>query len=78
MEKLVMNAWVKAQIAKQKVKDLFFSEDGGADSIIIAVIIIVVVVALAIIFKDTIAGWFNGLIEEGDELMSTDFTNVSQ
>lgn len=61
---LAFNAWVKAQMAKQKIKDHFSSEEGGADSIIIAVIIIIVVIALAVIFRKQIFGWFDKLSSE--------------
>lgn len=75
---LAFNAWVKAQITKQKIKDHFSSEEGGADSIIIAVIIIIVVIALAVVFRDQIFGWFKRLSQQADgAITSADFTNTN-
>lgn len=75
MEKLMFKAWVKAQSAKQRAKEgvrnLFASEDGGADGIIIAVIIIIIVVALGIAFREQIGKWINTLFGNAtDEINS--------
>ena len=75
MNKIMFNAWVKAQMAKQSVKDYMKSEKGGADTIIIAVMIILVVVALAVIFRKQITGWFNDIMGKTSEEMS-DFMGV--
>lgn len=78
MKKLVLDAWIKAQITKQRIKDHFSSEEGGADSIIIAVIIIIVVVALAVIFRDAIFGWFKGLSDDASGTISNaNFSSTS-
>ncbi len=61
MKDMMFKAWVKAQMAKQSIKDYFTSEEGGADSIIIAVVIIIAVIALGILFRKQIFGWFNNL-----------------
>lgn len=68
---LAFNAWVKAQITKQKIKDHFSSEEGGADSIIIAVIIIIVVIALAVVFRNQIFGWFGKLTSQADDAINS-------
>lgn len=74
MNKLMFNAWVKAQTVKQNakakaaaMKEAFLSEDGGAESIIIAIILIVIVVAVAIVFREQIGNWVNDLFTAGDD-----------
>ena len=71
MQKIMFNAWVKAQMAKQNAKEYFASEKGGADTVIIAVIIIVVVLAIGFVFRDTIIGWFNSLLGDASDQMGS-------
>ncbi len=70
MQNLMFNAWVKAQMAKQSIKDRLASEKGGADSVIIAVVIIIAVLAIGILFKDTIMGWFGSLTSKANDQIS--------
>lgn len=75
MQDLAFKCWVKAQVAKQQVKEgvknFFSEENGGADTIIIAVILIVIVLAVAVVFRETIFGWFTDLLKAGDGDMGT-------
>lgn len=78
MNKLMFNAWVKAQTVKQNakakaaaMKEAFLSEDGGAESIIIAIILIVIVVAVAIVFREQIGNWVNDLFKAGEDQISS-------
>ncbi len=71
MQKIMFNAWVKAQMAKQNAKEYFASEKGGADTVIIAVVIIVAVLAIGFVFRDAIIGWFNQLMGDANEQMTS-------
>lgn len=73
MKDLAFKAWCKAQYAKQRAKDMFTSEEGGADTVIIAIIIVVVVLGLAVVFREQIWGWFNSLTSDASDLADTDF-----
>ena len=82
MKEFTFKCWMKAQMAKQDIKNgfknLVSEENGGADSLIIAIIIIVIVVAVAVIFKDAIWGWIQTLIGNGTEQINNDWTNPSE
>lgn len=71
MQDLAFKCWVKAQVAKQQVKEgvknFFSEENGGADTIIIAVILIVVVIAVAVVFREQIFGFFEKLMGAAKE-----------
>ena len=77
MKDLAFKAWCKAQYAKQRAKDMFTSDEGGADTIIIAIIIIVVVLGLAVVFRNQIWRWFNNLTSDASSLADTDFGTSS-
>ncbi|MGN0656024.1 MAG: hypothetical protein ACI4KR_04465 [Ruminiclostridium sp.] len=71
MKEFTFKCWMKAQMAKQDIKNGFKSlvseEKGGADSLIIAIIIIVIVVAIGIIFRDQIGAWVSTLFDRGSQ-----------
>lgn len=84
MEKQMFKLWAKAQCAKQAAKDklgaayrTFCEEDGdGGAGIIVAIILIIIVVALAIIFRDWIAGFVNKLFGQVDSDAEFNSMNV--
>ncbi len=68
MKELAFKCWVKAQMAKQNIKEgittLKSEETGGADGIVIAVIILIIVIALAAIFHDAIFSFVGDLMDQ--------------
>ena len=78
MKEFTFKCWMKAQMAKQGIKNklnsLMSEEEGGADSLIIAIIIIIILIALAVIFREQLGAMIGKLFGKANDSIDKNFT----